>query len=406
MSKAKKMAKVYLSLAMAFFVSMFASQNIFVGAASKSYEDGGVKVTLSTDKETYDLGETAKITVKLKNENPHEVNIENLNLNYPEYFVLDSEPNFPSKLAANETFEQAVNASFTYEKWETGVFKNHRITEGSQEETLKVGILGSYRTIDPEWTFSANIIDNISTDDKVLYEKYLALIDAKDKNNAESIAFFDLKLTQGNTNHSTFKNNGYVKLYFQVPTGWDAHELQILHPETGEDEEFKEEVETLADGKKYITFTTNHFSAYALVDPGKKKETPPPTGDYSNFMVPSFLALAVAALVLSVICNKKYRKAMMALALCFTLGTQLAPSAMFKSLPTNAVESSSENGSELEPLLDSTVSVDVAINDIDKDLGTIARNEKISLDVLVTYDVPGNNPGGPGGPGGSEDDVI
>ena len=122
-------------------------------------------------------------------------------------------------------------------------------------------------------TFKASIIDD-EDELKELYSK----LDEEYSDKVERILFIDLSvLDRSNTEYH--KLNDTVKVYIEIPEGWDKDEVQVLFIKNGKDETFVEDSELEEiDGKTYLKYKVNHFSVYSLYDPIHPTNNPT-TGD-------------------------------------------------------------------------------------------------------------------------------
>lgn len=310
MSKAKVFIKKSATIVMAFMFMLMT--NVFVARAEEKSVDG-VTVSITTDEESYTVGneENASVTVTFTNTNPYEVTVDSAALT-SSYFAVEDGTIIPSSITlaagAEESFD--VPMSYTFKQFVPNIeFHNFRTGE---TEKLTVGMVASLATVEEATAeFIVDCFDASETE----HTNYFKLLDTQ---NVDHAVFFDLSLK--NSKGTTKQLNGCAKIYLQVPTGWDAHELQAIFVSEKEDEEFIEKLETV-DGIEYVTFITNHFSPYALVDPktgtlAPTTPTSPKTGDASMKIVLPLVVTAVVFLALCLVMGKKRRSAMLAIVLC------------------------------------------------------------------------------------------
>ena len=314
MSKAKVFIKKSATIVMAFMFMLMT--NVFVARAEEKSVDG-VTVSITTDEESYTVGneENATVTVTFTNTNPYEVTVDSAALT-SSYFAVEDTTKIPSSItlaakgSTDATKSFAVPMSYTFKQFVSNIeFHNFRTGE---TEKLTVGMVASLATV--EEATAEFIVDcfDASEDEHADYFKLL------DTQNVDHAVFFDLSLK--NSKGTTKQLNGCAKIYLQVPTGWDAHELQAIFVSEKEDEQFIEKLETI-DDVQYVTFITSHFSPYALFDPKNGVLTPttptsPKTGDASMKIVLPLVVSAVVFLTLCLLMGKKRRSAMLALVLC------------------------------------------------------------------------------------------
>lgn len=214
----------------------------------------GVTIDIAADKDNYNLDDTAKFTITLTNQNDYSVFIKDIKFGLPEYIETQIIAALPEKLEAKKSYtpvEVEVKIGFT--QWVPIVLNG---------ETLNVGIKATFDTVPSDSVFVVDMISENSDSDSQ-YHDLLSKFDQKD--GIERICFFDFSLT-GPKGSEKRNLNGYAKIYIQIPKNWDEGQLETMFVADGEDENFKETIEEI-EGVKYITFSTNHFSPYALFDP-------------------------------------------------------------------------------------------------------------------------------------------
>ena len=263
----------------------------------------GVKIDIEADKDTYTLEDTAKFTVTLDNTNPYSVFVKDIQFGLPEYIEKQIIAALPEKLEANKSYtpvEVEVKLGFT--QWVPVVLNN---------EQLNIGIKASLETIPADSKFVVSMVSESSGSDNE-YHDLLSKFDKKD--NIERICFFDFSIT-GQDASDVRELNGYAKLYIQIPKDWDEGQLEAMFVADGNDENFEEKIEEV-DGVKYLTFSTNHFSPYALFDPANidqemlenlsKDFMQTGHSDLKTILV--LVGVAVVSLVLALVFSNKFRK--------------------------------------------------------------------------------------------------
>lgn len=305
MSKAKVFIKKSATIVMAFMFMLMT--NVFVARAEEKSVDG-VTVSITTNEESYTVGneENATVTVTFTNTNPYEVTVDSAALT-SSYFAVEDATKIPSSITLAAGVEKSfdVPMSYTFKQFVPDIeFHNFRT---GQAEKLKVGMVASLATVGEA---TAEFIVDCFDASENEHTDYFKLLDTK---NVDHAVFFDLSLK--NSTGTTKQLNGCAKIYLQIPTGWDAHELEAFFVSEGKDEQFVEKLETV-DGIQYVTFITKHFSPYALVDPGTQQSQNHKTGDASMKVLLPLVAFAVVFLTLCLLMGKKRRSAMLALILC------------------------------------------------------------------------------------------
>lgn len=117
-------------------------------------------------------------------------------------------------------------------------------------------------------TFFCNRIE-----DQSVIDDLNSKLDKKYADKLERILYFDIGVKDRNgENYSEFKG-GKVKIYVEVPEGWDKDEVLALFVKSLDDEDFKDTQRLeVIDGITYVSFEIDHFSSYALFDPKKEEE--------------------------------------------------------------------------------------------------------------------------------------
>lgn len=105
-------------------------------------------------------------------------------------------------------------------------------------------------------------------EDKGIINELNANLDKKYSDKLERILYFDIGVKNKNGEKYNNFTGGKVKIYVEVPAGWDKTEALALFITSSEDEDFKntQKLEVI-DGITYLSFETDHFSRYALFDP-------------------------------------------------------------------------------------------------------------------------------------------
>ncbi len=292
--------------------SSFSYQSVFAATVTQSVS--GVNVSVSTDKDSYEIGEAVKLEVNLENTNNYNVGLNDVNVNLPE--GLSSEPIvLPSTLEANAnvTIEKEATVDASFENW-TSVNLNG--------QDLKVGIKAVQGIVEPGSQLEATIVQESDPN----YATYLEQTDAKDR--IRHIAFLNLALRK--PDGSLYDQlDGSVTVYLQAPEGWGYEELEVFFVSAGVDEQFEENYKTI-DGIKYVTFNTNHFSPYALMDPltqedkqkAESKVESVKTGDITGSLILLLSMILVISFLLAFKFKNKARK-ILTIALCFGILTQI-----------------------------------------------------------------------------------
>ena len=81
----------------------------------------------------------------------------------------------------------------------------------------------------------------------------------------ENVRFFELTLRHADGSKVDMPLKGNVRVLLQIPSGWDKADLEAVLVQAGADIEFDEALETI-DGVEYLSFWTDHFSPYAMID--------------------------------------------------------------------------------------------------------------------------------------------
>ena len=81
----------------------------------------------------------------------------------------------------------------------------------------------------------------------------------------ENVAFFEITLYDSVGNKLPMPLSNNVRVLLQIPEGWDRTDLEAALVRSGADAEFDEDLATI-DGVEYLSFWTDHFSPYAMID--------------------------------------------------------------------------------------------------------------------------------------------
>ena len=260
----------------------------------------GVKIDIEAYKDT------AKFTVTLNNTNPYSMFVKDIQFGLPEYIEKQIIAALPEKLDKQGTdygtVTKNIDVKLGFTQWVPVVLNN---------EQLKIGIKASLETIPADSKFVVSMVSESSGSDNE-YHDLLSKFDKKD--NIERICFFDFSIT-GQDASDVRELNGYAKLYIQIPKDWDEGQLEAMFVADGNDENFEEKIEEV-DGVKYLTFSTNHFSPYALFDPANidqemleslsKDFMQTGHSDLKTILV--LVGVAVVSLVFALVFSNKFRK--------------------------------------------------------------------------------------------------
>lgn len=105
-------------------------------------------------------------------------------------------------------------------------------------------------------------------EDKDIINELNANLDKKYSDKLERILYFDIGVKNRKGEKYSDFTGGKVKIYVEVPAGWDKNEALALFITSAEDEDFKDTQKLeVIDGITYLSFETDHFSRYALFDP-------------------------------------------------------------------------------------------------------------------------------------------
>lgn len=98
-----------------------------------------------------------------------------------------------------------------------------------------------------------------------------SMLDKKYADELKHILYFDIGVKDRNGEAYNEIKGGKVKIYVEIPEGWNKDKVFALFVKQGDDETFEDtqKLETI-DGVTYLSFETDHFSSYALVELKKK----------------------------------------------------------------------------------------------------------------------------------------
>ena len=128
--------------------------------------------------------------------------------------------------------------------------------------------------------------------------------DAKYLDKLDKVFFFDIGVTDPSGNK--YKTLGdKVKVYIQIPEGWDPKSMKVLFINTGDDEDLSssQRVE-VKDGVKYLVVELEHFSIYGVYSYGQSNVANPNTSD--NIITYIILLISSLIAMLAITKVKKY----------------------------------------------------------------------------------------------------
>ena len=128
--------------------------------------------------------------------------------------------------------------------------------------------------------------------------------DAKYLDKLDKVFFFDISVTDPSGNK--YKNLGdEVKVYIQIPEGWDPESMKVLFVNTGDDEDLSSSQRVVEkDGVKYLEVSLKHFSVYGVYQYGQSNVVNPNTSDNLISYIILFITSLIAMLAITKI--KKY----------------------------------------------------------------------------------------------------
>ena len=124
----------------------------------------------------------------------------------------------------------------------------------------------------------------------------------------ENIAFFEITLYDRDGKPLKMPLDANVRVLLQIPEGWDRADLEAVLVQAGADIEFDEDLANI-DGVEYLSFWTNHFGPYAMIDkltPAEKAALK--TGEAIGFYAVLDAILLAAAGALVLLLTKKRRE--------------------------------------------------------------------------------------------------
>ena len=136
-----------------------------------------------------------------------------------------------------------------------------------------------------------------------------------------NLAFFDIELFKSDGKQISGQISGRVRVLMQIPDGWDKSDLEAVLIMDGDDIDFEESIITI-EGVNYLSFWTNHFSPYALVEVSGEKsggngsessgknsgKTSPVTGNQDYAAISALTLASVAAVVIIFIVINRNRR--------------------------------------------------------------------------------------------------
>ena len=151
-----------------------------------------------------------------------------------------------------------------------------------QYSDYAVGTSDDVRTLSAETTFNGEKLkiivqdpNNALNDNAVVEvtaaeegsDRYNSLKEQLDDIYApKNLAFFDVVIYKDETKTEKYTDlASHVNILFQIPKGWTKENLEAVLVTKEEDTQFDEEVVT-QDGVDYVSFWTDHFSPYAMME--------------------------------------------------------------------------------------------------------------------------------------------
>lgn len=243
-----------------------AQQSAFASNVTKNVYGAGI--TITTDKDEYEIGDSVDLSYVLKNNSSNDVQIVEVQseASYPNVNL--EAPSLPKNLSAGEGADASVAANVTagFEQWKV-------VEIGGQN--IRVGIRALTGIVEEGSEFVVGPVAHGS-------EEFQYYWDQLDNNNqVERVNFFNLGIKKPNGTLYSTMDNGPVTIYIQIPENWDEADLQAVYVSAGVDEQFQENFVTI-DGIKYLSFNTNHFSPYAMLDLLTEGQEVEKTTDYNQ----------------------------------------------------------------------------------------------------------------------------
>ena len=243
-----------------------AQQSAFASNVTKNVYGAGI--TITTDKDEYEIGDSVDLSYVLKNNSSNDVQIVEVQseASYPNVNL--EAPSLPKNLSAGEGADASVEANVTagFEQWKV-------VEIGGQ--SIRVGIRALTGIVEEGSEFIVGPVAHGS-------EEFQYYWDQLDNNNqVERVNFFNLGIKKPNGTLYSTMDNGPVTIYIQIPENWDEADLQAVYVSAEVDEQFQENFVTI-DGIKYLSFNTNHFSPYAVIDLLPEGQEVKKTTDYNQ----------------------------------------------------------------------------------------------------------------------------
>lgn len=109
-------------------------------------------------------------------------------------------------------------------------------------------------------------------EDPYVIDELNSKLDKEYADKLERILYFDIGVKDRNGEKYTEFKGGKVKVYVEIPNGWDKDEVLALFVRALGDETFADTQKLeVIDGVTYLSFEIDHFSKYALFDPNKEE---------------------------------------------------------------------------------------------------------------------------------------
>ena len=137
--------------------------------------------------------------------------------------------------------------------------------------------------------YNENVIDDVQLKVTAIRENVLdyRTIENILKDIPGNKRYFDIKLVKDN---STIQPNGYVTVCIEIPEGYNTEQLGLYYVDQQNSKYEK------IDGKiqgNYYTFTTNHFSVYALTDGTMKEAETEETKTFMQKLIDNKVAICI-----------------------------------------------------------------------------------------------------------------
>ncbi len=158
---------------------------------------------------------------------------------------------------------------------------------------------------------STIVIDPLSQDTQERtkeYERIYGAIDTDIRETLERCKLFEIHIKDVNGN--LIQPNGSVEISIPIPDDFDKSEqdLDVYRVQLGldDDDDFEEYIQEI-DGIHYCTFSTDHFSPYALIDKDTKSKENKSANAIVIFSI-IFLAITLAILLIIILIRKSKNK--------------------------------------------------------------------------------------------------